>query len=698
KQNRFATALSYHKLGVTYPVGEVQTSGAVTINGQPIDLHRETGAFSDAGMSVGSFKDPTGDLLSSAIGASIHVDGVNVESSHARIRINHEGQVFIKDTSTGGTYINGEKIGPEWREVFPGEMSSVTLGPPAPQLTVLRSESGEVKLNGHSLRADTISGINQKGEVQSGDLQVRLGENNKIQIRDISKDGTFVNGTRIERDQWVEISSRDKVTFGEQTEAGVVSDPESASRFQLGNSTTGKLTVNGKELSDNRPVVITDSGAVLGYDGATEALPALVEVNGAGEVFVRSNGEKDVYINGKPIKAGQWIKMEAADKVTIGPPPGKLDIQADVRLYRPDEFVNVQLDGTSAMMQAKNLSAWKLDSQSWHYGGIAAMALLDAAMIVSGAVTLKAASKVTLEAGAAKAGEMAAQKALQRMYMQGMKQIALGATGFMGQGIENLGEGGKWFMKARGLVMAYDVIMHGPVGDIKGLFSANKVADPASKWMNMYLYGAESAPAVTGWQRFVPFANTVRQAQGASEAGTLLRWGAHEFGVQTFYWANPYFLGEIAHNQLPLFDQWYFDKPDVGMLFQEGLILRGEQFQSGESSHPPAQASIADRVLRFMDDGARREVRTVREQSMAVAGFGTGGDADPIKGLEQLPENIAPDSPLGALISTVGEDRVSEAIKAAGSQGALTRIAGQVREQYREQLTGRYLDAANDRE
>lgn len=135
------------------------------------------------------------------------------------------------------------------------------------------------------------------------------------------------------------------------------------------------------------------------------------------------------------------------------------------RQYKPDDWLVVYRTDSGApqptLMQAKDVPAFVSSQAKWHWGTKIVTTGVDVLMLASGVGEVRAAM-VGVEAAAGTAAKMTTMQVLSkavltRQGMTGVLHAGFGATGFMGQGIENLGPYGKTFMHARGIAMMLDL-------------------------------------------------------------------------------------------------------------------------------------------------------------------------------------------------------------------------------------------------
>jgi len=135
------------------------------------------------------------------------------------------------------------------------------------------------------------------------------------------------------------------------------------------------------------------------------------------------------------------------------------------KTYKPDDWLVVyRTDGGSpqpTLMQAKDVPSFVTSQSRWHYGTKVVTTGVDVLMLASGVAEVRGAM-LGVEAAAGTAAKMTTMQVLGKALMTqqgafGALHAGMGATGFMGQGIENLGPYGKNFMQIRALAMIADL-------------------------------------------------------------------------------------------------------------------------------------------------------------------------------------------------------------------------------------------------
>ncbi len=135
------------------------------------------------------------------------------------------------------------------------------------------------------------------------------------------------------------------------------------------------------------------------------------------------------------------------------------------KTYKPDDWVVVYRTDSGmpqpTLMQAKDVPSFCSSQAKWHYGSKIVTAAVDAAMLISGVAEVRAAM-VGVEAAAGTAAKLTTMQVLGKALLTnqgafGAFHAGLGATGFLGQGIENIGPVGKTFMQVRAFAMIADL-------------------------------------------------------------------------------------------------------------------------------------------------------------------------------------------------------------------------------------------------
>lgn len=472
RQTEYSPDYSY--LGwADYEVGKGQYSGKATINGQPIEPV-------DKEMTVGK----TG---------AIKISGPEVEDSHALVKTDNNGQIYLKDTSTGGIYVNGKRMGSEWTRINP------------------------------------VS---------------------------------------------------DKITFG----------PEPTVDLKMKD---GVLTLNGQKVEKSVEGVAVGKNGPIKFEGTTaENNHALIKYD-QGKVFIKDTSTSGTYVNGERISKENWTEIDPTkDQLSLGQPT-KMETDSDVRLYKPDDWVTIMLDGKMQVLQAKDLNLWANEAKTWHYGGKAATVAMDVGMIVSGTIELKAAymaaAKVAATVTAKELAKVAAKEVLPHLlrtegFKRGAFHLALGVTGFTHQFMENQGEAGKTFNKMRGYVMMADI-------------SWNNLAKPAGAWFGLTKGAAKEGSTLAEYLKTAPKLATVKK---------------YTDGV--FMASNFYFIPEIVSHQFPTIEK------ELRGWNSEALLLQGRRQRGGEyvnnDTPPPATEEGA---LRFASPELKKRAAAAAEEAKAAA-------------------------------------------------------------------------------
>ncbi|MEZ4489972.1 MAG: FHA domain-containing protein [Cyanobacteriota/Melainabacteria group bacterium] len=138
------------------------------------------------------------------------------------------GQLYFKDVSSNGTYINGDRIGPG-REVPINLSDEIHLGSPnGPRLRLIKEQrpievgpgglAGDLKEGGYVMIGRDHSGsvpLNHPRYKKVSGNHARLSmKDGQLYVHDVSMNGTYVNGVKIERGKDVPISSADDIRLG----------------------------------------------------------------------------------------------------------------------------------------------------------------------------------------------------------------------------------------------------------------------------------------------------------------------------------------------------------------------------------------------------------------------------------------------------------------------------------------------------
>jgi len=450
--------------------------------------------------------------------------------------------------------------------------------------------SGEVKVNGQVLSLDngeegitlgTKGGIKVTGDaVEAEHAKMRVAADGRIFIKDNgSQSGTYVNGVRIDGSKWVEVFPDQSVTFGKP--------PAS---LTIARSEKGEVTFNGQTLKVGEPTKIGSSTAINVPGEGVSGEHAIVKVDADGKIYIKDNGsEKGTFVNGKKVSATEWMQVSDTDQVTFGAPAANLNIQADVRLYKPGDMVTVMMDGQMQLMPAENLSAWGTEAAAWHWTGKGAMAAMDLGMLVSGTIALKgvqvAATQGVKEAGKAGLKALATQMVQTPGFARGAWHLGLGLTGVGHQFIENTGPVGKKFMEIRGYAMMAEIFYGSFIKD--GAAIARRAVGMTAP--------AQEGSAVAAYLKTAPWA---ARTQAMTD--------------YMFLGMNAYFVPEILAHQMPAI-YTSLRKHDAGRLLSAGTFLRADQYTPPKPGEMPP-TTLEDQARRFatpetrgMIDEAKRE-------------------------------------------------------------------------------------------
>lgn len=179
----------------------------------------------------------------------------------------------------------------------------------------------------------------------------------------------------------------------------------------------------------------------------------------------RRDGKKGDYLVTLPDGRQQMIDEKSFEKL-YRPKDGKPgEFEEKPKVYKPDDWLVVYRTDSGGpqptLMQAKDVPAFCSSQKIWQRGTKVVTTAIDGLMLVSGVAEVRAAM-IGVEATAGTAVKLTTTQVLgkallTRQGMTGLLHAGFGATGFMGQGIENLGPAGKKFMWARGMAMMADL-------------------------------------------------------------------------------------------------------------------------------------------------------------------------------------------------------------------------------------------------
>lgn len=465
-----------------------------------------------------------------------------------------------------------------------------------------QESTGKVTINGQPLELtekSTSAGKNGQIKIEVPGVEnehafFKTDANGQVFIKDNSKSGIFVNGKRLPPD-WHKIDFvSDKVIFG--------SMPETAIKQE----TDGKLTINGQIIEKSLEGVSLGKNGAIKFDSPyAEDKHALIRYD-QGKVFIKDTSKSGTYVDGMRVSAEQWTEIDPQkQKITLGK-AAELEIDSNVRLYKPDDWVSIMLDGKMQILQAKDLNQWAFEAKAWHYGGKAATVAMDVGMVVTGTIELKAAHLAVKAAAKEVTVKTLASVTSQRMLpailaaeggKRGAFHLALGLTGFTHQAMENSGAGGKAFNKARGLVMMGDITwstMLKPAG-VGKLFGLGKVTEGVKEGANVSKY-LESANKFT---------------KAASDA-------SHK----AFVASNFYFIPEIISHQWPHF------RNNIGGRDSQADLLEGMQLRGAKASDAKRADETVERATEFSSIELKKKVNDAVEEASKIAAL---KDEDPAK-------------------------------------------------------------------
>lgn len=450
--------------------------------------------------------------------------------------------------------------------------------------------SGDVKVNGRFVRPGNPDGVavNARGEVQGEGgqyVRVRVENDGRILMRKVDQaNDLFIAGKRVEDTEWHEVFPDQTVSLGKPR-------PE----LGIGTNDAGKFTFNGQVVEPGTTVDAGRNGPIKVDDPAVGDKQAQVRVDALGRVYIKDNGGgSGTYVNGKSIAGSDWTMIDpSTDRVSFGKPAVNIDIDSDVRLYRPTDWVTVLLDNQMQVMPASNLADWQSETKRWHYGGKAAMIALDVGMIVTGTIELKAVQVALQQAGKQAGKTMLTRMMAQQGFKRGLWHVGLGATGLAHQSIENLGPGGKKLIELRGYAMMGDIFLGGMVNPAVNLARAGGhkifgLAKPIEKGSHLNAY-LKTAPIAKGLHR----------ASGAM-----------------FFGMNFYFVPEVAAHQIPGIRR-NLGQHNSETLLKSGALLREKEYKSTDGAPPPV--TVEDLARRHTSDDGRDKITAAKAEAKEAA-------------------------------------------------------------------------------
>ena len=147
--------------------------------------------------------------------ADLYLNSDYVSNYHAEIILLDNGDIYVVDKSTNGTYLNGNRLtyGKE-TPVKRGDdlcFADVRLDwTKIPEITVPKGVKKIVSVGSHYMNAIKIHG----NLVSRFHATMRLMDNGNWYICDHSKNGTTVNGKRINKDQYIPLKANDVISCG----------------------------------------------------------------------------------------------------------------------------------------------------------------------------------------------------------------------------------------------------------------------------------------------------------------------------------------------------------------------------------------------------------------------------------------------------------------------------------------------------
>jgi len=476
-------------------------------------------------------------------------------------------------------------------------------------------ESGQASVNGTNIFM-TRSSIGTNGDIvvkgtgiDPEHALVRVSPEGQIFIW-ANNPSTYIDGRPIGKlKDWVEVPPGQQVTLG---------DPRPT--LSMVRNEQGQISINGSVLKVNEEVPIGRKGVIglneLKIDDAQAAnlddQHAVIKVGADGNMYIKNNSEKGTFVNGKQIDSTKWTKISLTDKVTFGgTPPAELAIVSDVRLYKPDDMVTIMLDGQMQLMRADKLGEWAESAKKWHYGGKAAVFAMDAAMVVTGTIEMRAAlgaSQVAARAaarvayreaaaiGGKAAGRIAAKDALKVTVSSwlraegaktGLRHAILGGSGFFHRALENAGPWGRKINEFRGYAMMFD-IFHGSVikdgGTIGRRLLGMKPASEGGSVLRSYL-----------------------------ETSTMAN-RLHKASDWTFFLSNFYFIPEITGKQVPHLIERFSGANSTARL-KSGAEHLGYEHQNNQAAERAPEA----RLIGLQSDETRRKIFDAQASAIEVA-------------------------------------------------------------------------------
>lgn len=438
--------------------------------------------------------------------------------------------------------------------------------------------------------------IDQPG-VEDNHCFVKTDVNGQIFIKDNSESGTFLNGKRLVKGEWKRIDPvGDSITFG----------PEPVLDIQ---SKDGVLTVNGQKVEMSLGGIAVGKKGPIKFEGTTaEENHALIRFD-QGKVFIKDTSKSGTFVNGERVSKENWTEIDPTkDKVSLGQAP-KMEADSDVRLYKPDDWVTILLDGKMQLLQAKDLESWTQNAKNWHYGGNVATAAMDAGMLVTGTIELRAvylaAQKTAATITAKEIAKLTYKEVGKAMlktegFRRGAIHLGFGITGLTHQFMENQGDWGKNFNTMRGYAMMMDI-------------SWNTLAKPAGS-LGAKMFGAgKTAEAIKEGSTISAYLKEAPKAVNYLKKGTD--------GV--FLASNFYFIPEIVTHQFPTIYKSLSGQDSEAALLQ-GQRQRGGAYVS-DDKRPPA---TEERALQFASPDLKKRAAEAAELGRTTADL---KDEDPKK-------------------------------------------------------------------
>lgn len=263
----------------------------------------------------------------------------HVSRTHATIRVDDDGHVFIRDeNSANGTFLDGKQLsGGQWIRVHDGQnlmlsrqlklgvnlerqLAEVRLfGKDGPALSLHRGRTVDV---GRDLVPRYVPG---RSSISRDHAQIGMDENGRVWIRDVgSSFGTQVNSTQLAQNQHHFLEPGDSVRFGQYESTAdffPLDAPEHVEPVAVRLDNGSDAIPVELEPGQSVPIGTDESpfaAQLHGLEGVSEH-HATLGLDHDGRLWIRDHSDSDgVWINGDRIEPGQKVSLAEGNSVEIG--------------------------------------------------------------------------------------------------------------------------------------------------------------------------------------------------------------------------------------------------------------------------------------------------------------------------------------------------------------------------------------------